>query len=323
MSRKTTAAPSEGPFGELVQEYLRERELAGYDNQSVVYTTWQMSRFLDERRDGRAVGVDRDDLEAWVDLSSSRGGRETRFSRMDSFCEFLQKKGYPAFRGEWRAYAHGTEFEARILTDDELARLFDACDSYAPSSRGKYDHPLMFPVLTRLLYGCGLRLGEAVRLKTCDINFDTGAIKIWHSKNDNSRVVHASESLTSVIEEYVPLLRAYEGEGHLFRSYEGMPYGKAACERVFRRVRTNAGLDGDGQQPVRLHDLRHNYAIRAMEKMADEGMDLYACLPLLSQYMGHSSLQETEYYIRLSKHGFHRVTDRTAASAASIFPVVE
>lgn len=322
MSKKPKLPGVEGPITDLMEEYIRLKALAGRASDDAALSLRYMGRFLESRHNGREAAVSRDDYEAWIDLSSSRKGRECRFSAIEGFCGFLRERGYPAFRGEARTYVFGTEFEARILTDEELGRLFDAADSLEFSSRCKYNHPLMFPVLLRLLYGCGLRLGEAIRLKNEDIDLDTGEIRIWLSKNGNSRVVHASDSLLSVIGEYMPRLNAYIGEGHLFRAYDGRPYGKAACESVMRTVRENAGLSGNGQQEVRFHDLRHNYAIRAMEKMEAEGMDLYVCLPLLTLYMGHGSIRETEYYIRLSKHGFHRVTEKASAASESIFPIL-
>ncbi|MDD5806978.1 MAG: tyrosine-type recombinase/integrase [Eggerthellales bacterium] len=186
-----------------------------------------------------------------------------------------------------------------------------------------YDNGLIFPVLIRFIYGCGLRLSEATNLKASDINLETGEITILHSKNDKSRTVFASASLLSVIRDYIPRLHAYEGEGHLFRGAAGRQYSKLAADRMMVKTRSLAGLDGNGHQPLRIHDLRHNFAVRAMEKMLDGGMDLYACMPLLSMYMGHRSLRETEYYIRLTNRSYSRITEKTDSIAEDIFPKLE
>jgi len=46
-------------------------------------------------------------------------------------------------------------------------------------------------------------------------------------------------------------------------------------------------------------DKTENYATRILQKWMDEGKDLYASLPYLSAYMGHSDFSETAYYIHL------------------------
>ena len=51
---------------------------------------------------------------------------------------------------------------------------------------------------------------------------------------------------------------------------------------------------------IRLHDLRHTFAVHSLAKMAEEGMDLYCSLPILSTYLGHQSLRATNNYVRLT-----------------------
>ena len=51
----------------------------------------------------------------------------------------------------------------------------------------------------------------------------------------------------------------------------------------------------------RLHDLRHTFCIHTLKQMEEKGFDLYTSLPILSVYLGHKSIVETEYYLRLVK----------------------
>jgi integrase/recombinase XerD len=51
---------------------------------------------------------------------------------------------------------------------------------------------------------------------------------------------------------------------------------------------------------LRIHDLRHTFAVTSMANMAEEGIDLYASLPILSTYLGHQSLGATNHYVRLT-----------------------
>ena len=57
-------------------------------------------------------------------------------------------------------------------------------------------------------------------------------------------------------------------------------------------------LHNDIRQP-RLYDLRHTFATHRLHQWVKEGKDVNACLAYLSEYMGHSNLESTAYYIHL------------------------
>lgn len=310
-----------GDIAEIAEEYILAKKAAGRDYEHAAGDVRRLARFLQER--GCCSAVTRADFDAWVDLSSSRKGRQGRFWTMTAFCRFLRTRGFEVCDAEWKEYDCGTTFKARILSDEELERLFEAADSIGSRRRQIFDHGLMFPVILRLAYGCGLRLGEILALKESDVNLETGEIRVLNSKNGDSRVVYASESLAKVIADYMGRLHAYEGEGHLFRGADGRPYKKNAVERVMREARAAAGLDGGGQQPLRLHDLRHNFAVRSMEKMLDDGTDLYANMELLCLYMGHRGIAETEYYISLSSSRHHRISEKAEGLSLTVFPEID
>ena len=65
----------------------------------------------------------------------------------------------------------------------------------------------------------------------------------------------------------------------------------------FNRLTTKAGIPED--KNFRPYDLRHTFASRNISRWLEEGKDAMVFLPLLSQYMGHSDLDSTFYYIHL------------------------
>lgn len=324
-SSRKAKTPFEGPFKELFIEYLRVKELRGCKVECQRPGLVSLNRFLVETRGHTEVTITEGDLDAWVLQSESRKGRENRFSIIDQFSDFAASKGYGDIcRGESRFYRGAPDFQARILDDDELSAFFAAADAVEHVQQFiVYDHAMLFPLLVRLLYGCGLRISEGTGLRVNDIDFDTGALRILESKNGDSRLVYASDTLMAAIERYMGAITAHEGDGFLLRGVDGRAYRPHGAEMIMKRVRAAAGLEGEGQQPLRLHDLRHNFAVRAMEKMVDDGFDLYATIPYLCRYMGHSDVRSTEYYIRLAPRGFSRIMDRMDAFAPEVIPDLE
>ena len=57
--------------------------------------------------------------------------------------------------------------------------------------------------------------------------------------------------------------------------------------------------------------------------MQEKGFDLYTSLPLLSVYLGHKHITETEYYLRMVEEHFGGILSRTGAYAPDIFPQYE
>ncbi|MBL8339955.1 MAG: integron integrase, partial [Rubrivivax sp.] len=90
-----------------------------------------------------------------------------------------------------------------VLSGNELARLFAALDDTAPSPnvRKGLEPPLPHALLTRLLYGTGMRLLEGVRLRVKDIDFDRRAVVVRHGKGGKDRVVMLPEALEAPLRE--------------------------------------------------------------------------------------------------------------------------
>lgn len=89
----------------------------------------------------------------------------------------------------------------------------------------------------------------------------------------------------------------------------------------FHQLLTDAEIppraDGGRQ---RLHDIRHTFCVRTLEQMQSKGFDLYTSLPLLSVYLGHKHITETEYYLRMVEEHFEGILNCTASYAPDIFP---
>lgn len=72
--------------------------------------------------------------------------------------------------------------------------------------------------------------------------------------------------------------------------------------------------------PCIFHDLRHTFAVHSLAKMAEEGMDLYCSLPILSTYLGHQSLRATNNYVRLTSEMYPELIRKIDIIGFDIFP---
>jgi len=213
-------------------------------------------------------------------------------------------------------------YQPHIFSDNELIAFFNATDICKINKSYPVRH-LVYPVLFRLIYCCGLRLSEASCLLRKDIDTISETVYIINSKNGKDRLIVMSEDMSALCLRYDCLIdEIYPDRLWFFPSSKEKHYCKSSIDYAFRYFWNLTGISGSGNLP-RVHDLRHQYCITRINTWLRDGKEIQSLLPYLSSYMGHSSLKETDYYLRLVLESFSVITDKTVADFNSVVPEVE
>lgn len=108
------------------------------------------------------------------------------------------------------------------------------------------------------------------------------------------------------------------------RNKNGSPLTHDNVYKRFRELLWMAGIShgGKGKGP-RLHDLRHTFCVHTLAHQVREGVDLYCALPVLSAYLGHTSVAATQHYLRLTAEAYPDLIQSVSNVCAYIFPEVE
>jgi len=195
-------------------------------------------------------------------------------------------------------------FRPYVYSHDELRRLLDGTATLV--SKRSVLQPPTLRILLLLLYGAGLRAGEALRLRCCDVDLSQRVLSIWDTKFFKSRLVPVGASLCEALAHYrKERLRLPLPEGD--RSpFFATPAGKAIrlgrLEAAFARLREQAGVrrpQTERWQP-RLHDLRATFAVHRLIAWYRDGADVQARLPFLATYLGHVNLSGTQNYLTMT-----------------------
>ena len=179
----------------------------------------------------------------------------------------------------------------RFLTPEELARLGRILEN-APGERLASRHAA---AAIRLLVLTGCRRNEILGLAWDDLEFESGEMRLADSKT-GARVVPLPPAAVEVLKD----LPRTAGNPWVF------PGRKKGAHQVnindaWERVRERAGLEG-----VRLHDLRHTFASRALA--IGEG------LPMIGELLGHRQVNTTARYAHLARESIQASTARVAES---------
>jgi integrase/recombinase XerC len=196
--------------------------------------------------------------------------------------------GLSAPRGEGRL--------PRVLRHDELVTLLD--DPRFPESGDDRDLRARDDALLELLYGSGLRIGEACALGPADLDLDRGRVVVW-GKGGKQRAVPLSEPAVDALRRWIDgpradLAAASSDIDALFLNRRG----RRLTPRDARRI-----LDRRAAAPTHPHALRHTFATHLL----DGGADLRAVQELL----GHADLATTQRYTHVSRERLRSVYDAT------------
>lgn len=191
-----------------------------------------------------------------------------------------------------------------VYSRDELRRLFEAIDKRARRSP-KLDRDTVRTLLL-LLYGSGLRVGEARRLRIADVDHSEDVLTVHQSKFYKTRLVPVGPQLAKALREYAKIRTQrplpQRQESTFLANRDGTPLKKTSIQAAFRRLLAVAGIQGTDnsiQRPC-LHSLRHTFAVHRLTAWYREGADLQVLLPVLSTYLGHARLSDTQVYLSMT-----------------------
>jgi integrase len=189
-----------------------------------------------------------------------------------------------------------------LYSATEIRRLLRAARDLPCRYRRGDLRPWVYYTLLGLLSVTGLRLGEARNLEMRDVDLDAAVLTIRGTKFGKTRLVPLHRSTCRVLAEYLRRRarhwRQRPVSAYLFVSSWGNRLDSGDIHRTFYVLSRQIGLRGpsDDRGP-RLHDLRHRFATWTLVRWYRTHHDPERKLPLLSAYLGHVHVADTQWYL--------------------------
>ena len=181
--------------------------------------------------------------------------------------------------------------------------LTSGCCPVLPTKSACVMSEATFRTLLLFLYGTGMRLGEALRLRVMDLDLTLDLVTIRDTKFYKSRLVPLGPDLARLIRQYLHQ-RGRQNQPYrpLFQTKSGHPIAAQVAAISFARLRRIACVErrDDSYFQPRLHDLRHTFAVHRLTEWYRQNADLQRMLPALSTYLGHVSLSATQRYLTMT-----------------------
>lgn len=310
------------PYKESLIRFIGQKRALGYKFEPQINLLIRFDGFASIHSGSSPSELPEKLVRDWVEcFELTTEQRRRRGLLIRQFGEFLQQTGVSAFLYPKRRFKAPKQYLPYIFTQKQISMIFQQADKIA------VDHPHTgscadTALIIRMLYGCGLRISEALNLKVQDVDLANGIIHIWDSKFQKDRIVPMSDSLLKLCREHF----AQHNVGKMSDSYCFSPDGtrRYSTQTIYNRFRDAlfySGIPhrGKGKGP-RLHDLRHTFAVHSLRQLSERGEDLYTILPVLSEYMGHSSVSATQYYLRLTAEVYPDMIEMVGSNFGDIYP---
>jgi len=275
-------------------DFIELKESIGYSKNSYQPTIKDFVEFCD-RNYSNSTYISKKIVDSWLQSKkfNTNASKSSAISRLRGFTKFQAAMGKQTFVPGNEYSVKVTHYTPYVFNDIELKKLFQAFDTLEPHFEAP-DREYIVPVLFRMMYCCGMRPSEPLKLLYEDVNLETGEIYIRQSKQNKDRHIFMSKDLTILCCKY----DSFKGKRtYFFERFDGNRFPTYWMTNQFRICWRNSGLVKRGNP--RPYDLRHNYATRTIMRWINDGKDVMAMAPYLSAYMGHTCFTSTLYYIHL------------------------
>ena len=268
--------------------YLRmERAMS----QNTVASYCSDAAFFLETYKGRVEDLTSEDIEEFLSSRDwlSKRSQARLLSSLRSFCTWLVLEGLlkdnPCDKVDGPKLG---KYLPEVLSVEEVEAVISAVDT--SSWLGLRDKALL-----EVLYGCGLRVSEAVGLKMTSLYLDEGLVRVI-GKGDKERLVPvgemASDALLAYLEERP---REFSGSEYVFINRYGAQLSRVSA---FKTVKNNV-FRADIRKNISPHTFRHSFATHLIENGAD--------IRLVQEMLGHESVATTEIYTHIDTSTWHAV----------------
>ncbi|MEW5815611.1 MAG: tyrosine-type recombinase/integrase [Spirochaetota bacterium] len=296
---------NEKTFVNIVNDYIKEKRAIGYGfekTSQVLRRIVLLQNDIDHGLPLLSVEV----VNSWAEKTAweNETNRSHRISVIRGLSVYMARMGYESYVVPHRlAPQKDYAYTPYILSKRELGLVLGMIDRLCRNGISKHSD-LIFPLVFRILIGCGTRITETLCIEKKDVDLDNGTLFLHHTKNAKERIIPMAASLVENCRLYrkkCQIFRSFASSHWFFPNRQGVPYSSYTAYQLFRKALTIAGIShgGKGKGP-RLHDLRHTYAVRVLNRWVSQGKNLTTALPYLAIYMGHEGLKASQHYLRLT-----------------------
>ena len=293
---------------QTIDRYLEVRRAGGFELKGDGSLLRDFARFASDHSE---IHVRRQTAIDWAAKAPSPSQRERRLGMVRRFADHARAED-PLHeiipRGVFGNNKRRRPFPY-IFSSEELLQLLAATAHLRP--RGSL-RPLTYYTLFGLLAATGLRISEARHLVLDDVTTD--GLVVRKTKFRKSRLLPLHQTTEAALKRYLGQRQSVGGgDDHVFISTKGRALTYAMINGTFHFLVKRIHLRLKPGQRPRIHDLRHHYAVRALESCPGGYDRVTRHILALSTYLGHAHVTDTYWYLQATPHLMAGIADAIEA----------
>ena len=287
-----------------VEDYLAIRRAGGFTLSNAEYLLRSYAGFAADHKQTH-VGT-----ATAIELAGQAASVAQRHTRYQTVCRFAQYLRVEDPRHQSPPQNHfgyrKTRRVPHIYLCDEINRLLRAAANLPSGSL----QSRTYATLISLLAATGMRISEALHLLISDLTPD--GLLIRRAKFGKTRLLPLHDTAVAGLNSYL-IHRQEIGSGgeYLFVSDEGQPLVYWKVHSKFRSLLKSAGFKPSNGRWPRIHDLRHTFAVRALESSPTGRQRIGQHMLALATYLGHVNIDATYWYLTATPDLLRDIADVT------------
>lgn len=295
-------------FAPYIRSYIHEKELMGFKATQLKWMLLEFDKFF-AQISKKDLFISSEDIKSWASTRTcdKPSTLYQKYCVMAKFCQYMCLLGYECYIPK-RPKKRFTNYSPTIFTHDQIRAIFHVSDNMVMKERHAKSIMIVIPALLRVLYSTGIRISEALSILNKDVDFERKTILLKETKNRYQRLAPINDSLDRVLRQYIfyrnmiPISGVANPNSHLFVSTNGKPCSRRTILTYFHRIIETVRIPRrcDQRGPM-VHEIRHTAAVHSLIQLTQNGVDIYTSLPMLSTFLGHKKVLDTETYVRLTQ----------------------
>ena len=273
-----------------IETYLALRRATGFAMLNAEYLLKSFAAFAIEH------GQTHVHTQTAIDWAARGPSVAQRDARLKAVCRFVRHIRVEDPRHELPPVNHfgarKTRRSPHIYSAAEIDRLVEVALRLRPKGGLR---SRTYATLIALLSVTGLRISEALKLTVADVTRD--GLLIRETKFRKTRLVPLHDTAVSGLQRYLTRRRPCSETDPVFVDAGGLPLRYIAVKKTFDRMVGRAGIVLAMKRRPRLHDLRHTFAVRALQGSPVDRSRSGAHMVALATYMGNVNIYATYWYL--------------------------
>ena len=283
-------------YNTIFNEFIQFKHFLGYKYKTDEIIINEIKNYLIENNIAK---ITKEVTEAYArinpNVSSNTIARNMGVFR--EFCSFLKyQKNIDCYQIPHKLYPQNhNNFIPYIFSYKEIKLIYSNLDKPLKSYHYSYYKQKAFPLIIKILYQTGVRIGEVLSIKIKDYDYELSAFKLTDTKNNEERYIAIPNSLNKEINNFIiKFFYNKTKDEYIFK------VSNNAISKYFKKLLKLSNIKITDKGP-RLHDLRHTYVIHNIDKAIKQNKDINQILPILKTQLGHKSLNSLSYYFHINK----------------------